>query len=107
MHAALKLPHAAASIELEAQHCAPPAHCDGCTEGSHDAPRASVPAAAVGAEEDVPVGVADVDADPVTDEDSNSPLQKPWLHLLNAHCWSLVHSAWKLPQAGCSMELVA
>jgi hypothetical protein len=42
--------------------------------------------------EGVLVTVADAE-----DESDKNPLQKPWLQVLKAHCWSLVHSAWKLP----------
>ena len=41
------------------------------------------------------------------DEETGGPLQNPPLHLLNAHCWSEVQDAWKLPHTGCSMELTA
>jgi hypothetical protein len=46
------------------------------------------------------------DAEEEADERS-APLQKPSLHLLNAHCWSLVQVAWKFPQTVCNIEFVA
>ena len=44
----------------------------------------------------------------VTDgEDGLNPLQKPFWHVLYAHCESDEHSAWKLPQVVISMALTA
>jgi hypothetical protein len=41
------------------------------------------------------------------DDEGKRPLQNPPLQVLNAHCWLLLHEAWKLPQTVCSIELVA
>jgi hypothetical protein len=41
-----------------------------------------------------------------TDEDKR-PLQNPLLQVLKAHCWLLVHWAWKLPQRVWRPEFVA
>lgn len=51
---------------------------------------------------DVMVGVADE-----AEEEGMKPLQKPWTHVLKAHCWSLVHVDWKLPQTVCCIEFTA
>jgi len=55
------------------------------------------------------VAEAEGDADADADADGRKPLQRPssLLHVLKAHCWSLVHSAWKLPQTVCSIEFTA
>jgi hypothetical protein len=53
-----------------------------------------------------PAEVLVIVADAEEEEDKN-PLQKPWLQVLKAHCWSLVHWAWKLPHTVLSMELTA
>lgn len=64
----------------------------------------------VGADE-LPVGVLLIRAD--DEEDGMKPLQRPslppgaMLQVLKAHCWLDVQEAWKLPQRGWSMELVA
>jgi hypothetical protein len=46
-------------------------------------------------------------ADAAAEDDALKPLQKPWLQVLNAHCESSLQVAWKLPQAGMSIEFVA
>jgi hypothetical protein len=51
-------------------------------------------------------GVMVGDADDAA-EDGRKPLQNPPLHVLNAHCWSLVQEAWKFPQTGWSIEFTA
>lgn len=46
------------------------------------------------AEDDLAGGAAEDDlagADTDPDDDGNTPLQKPWLQVLKAHCWLLVH----------------
>ncbi len=43
---------------------------------------------------------------PDAELDERTPLQKPLLQVLKAHCWLLVHWAWKLPQMVWSPELV-
>jgi hypothetical protein len=47
----------------------------------------------------VGVVVMVADAEDEADEEAMKPLQRPCsrLQVLNAHCWSLVHEAWKLP----------
>lgn len=76
----------------------------------HVEPTGTVPGAAVD-ELELPVDVAvDEGKLPYDDDVSDgfrSPLQNPSLHRLKAHCKSEVQVAWKLPQAGISIELVA
>jgi hypothetical protein len=57
----------------------------------------------------VGVLVTDADAEDEAEEEAMKPLQRPCsrLQVLNAHCWSFVHEAWKLPQTVCSPEFVA
>lgn len=114
VQAALKFPHAAIRPALLAQHCAPPEHWLGFTKGLHWAPSGREPAAAVTVEEGAgcqpAVGVLVMVAEGTAEEeDAMKPLHRPCsrLQVLNAHCWSLVHPAWKLPQRVCSMEFVA
>lgn len=54
-----------------------------------------------------PVGVLVMAGVDDAAEEGRRPLQKPWLQVLKAHCWLLVHEAWKLPQRGCSIEFTA
>lgn len=113
-HAALKLPQRGIKPELLAQHWTPATHWLWDADASHSAPRGSVPGAAVTVDEgrgwkppalddaDVMVGVAEE-----AEDEGRKPLQKPLLQVLNAHCWSLVQEAWKLPHTGWSIEFVA
>jgi hypothetical protein len=112
-HAALKFPHLAIKPALLAQHWIPGLHWLGFARALHSAPSDKEPGTAVtvddGAGVNPPVGLrviladadadADEDADADTDEDAKKPLQRPcWrLQVLKAHCWLLVHPAWKLP----------
>jgi hypothetical protein len=56
----------------------------------------------------VVVIVADAEDD-AAEEGAMKPLQRPCsrLQVLNAHCWSFLHEAWKLPQMVWSIEFVA
>jgi hypothetical protein len=118
-HAALKFPHLAIRPALLAQHCTPLTHWLTAASALHSAPRGSEPAAAVTVEGGagrkpsavVEDGLAVTEAadEAAAEEEvvAINPLQSPPLHVLNAHCASLVHVAWKFPQRGCSMEFVA
>jgi len=111
--AALKFPHLAIKPALLAQHCTPAAHWLGFARASHTAPSGKEPAGAVTVDdggltgEPVAVAVTVIGGD--TKEVDRTPLQRPCckLQVLKAHCWSLVHAAWKLPHRGWSMEFVA
>ncbi len=113
MQAALKFPHLGVRPELLAQHCTPEMHWLGLTKGLHSAPSGSVPGAAVtvgeGAGVKPPPWLLVTVGDAEEDEEGRKPLQRFCcrLHVLKAHCWSLVHLAWKLPQRGWSMKFVA
>jgi hypothetical protein len=54
-------------------------------------------------DDEVDVNVEVEEAEP----DETIPLQNPFTHVLKAHCESLVHVAWKLPQRAMSMEFTA
>jgi hypothetical protein len=78
----------------------------------HSAPSGREPAGAVMVGEGAgvkPPGVLVVVSVTGDAEDARKPLQRPCcvLQVLKAHCWSLVHAAWKLPQTVWSMEFVA
>lgn len=64
--------------------------------------------AGAGADDDLAAGVDAAGVDTAAgDEEGKTPLQAPLLQVLKAHCWLLVHCAWKFPHRGCKPELVA
>lgn len=63
--------------------------------------------AGAGAEDDLAAGEDMAADDMAIDDEGKTPLQAPLLQVLKAHCWLLVHCAWKFPQRGWSIEFVA
>jgi hypothetical protein len=95
LQVAWKFPQRFISMKFEAQHSAPLLHS---SDEEQLAPRGRLPAAAV--------EVADVALEAAVVVVALKPLQKPWLHVLKAHCESSLQTAWKLPQARMRPELV-